>query len=415
LAHAQWYGATAEWCDTHIRTRQQPACLAIARAERANIDLALNWCTRHDPLLGIRIANGFGWTWVVLGDGTAGAARVRNAIAPQAPTADRATALLLAAWLEASAGDVNLAQDDLDKARTLAEDLADTVLVADAHRHQAFVAIQEGRPDLVLSSTADSLATYRPRALAWHTAASLLLAAFGSLMLGDTISAARNATESVATLSAIGDSWGVVHAQALLGGIAQAEGRFDDAATALERAADESAALGFLGQAALHRSSLGRAQQRAADPRAAATYARAIAEAVAGGDGRLAATARLHLARSQRAGGNADHAVVLLAENKRWYASAGGGDFALLNDGLLASVRNDALQLAAVLEAARSAKNVEVQVYMLDALARLAAADSDRPAARLLLTEANQLATHVGHLLDQNDRYDSIETLKQLE
>jgi predicted ATPase/DNA-binding SARP family transcriptional activator len=414
-AHAQWYGATAGWCDAHIRTDQQPGCLAIARVERANIDLALSWCSRHDPVLGIQIANGFGWTWVVLGDGTAGAARVRNAVAAGAPTSDRATALLLAAWLEASAGDVDLAQHDLEQAQALAEEVADTVLLADVQRHQAFVAIQQGRADLVLRSAEDSLATYRPRGLAWRTAASLLLAAFGSLMLGDTISATRNATESVPALSAIGDSWAVVHGQALLAGIAQAEGRLDDAATALERAADESAVLGFSGQAALHRSSLGHAQQRAGDPRAATTYGRAIAEAVAGGDGRLAATARLRLAQLQRTAGSADHALALLEENQRWYAAAGGGDFALLNDGLLASVRNDAARVAVVLEAARSDTNLEIQVYMLDALARLAAAGNDGSTARLLLAEANQLATQVGHLLDQKDRYDSAEALKQLE
>ncbi|HEX8509099.1 MAG TPA: BTAD domain-containing putative transcriptional regulator, partial [Propionibacteriaceae bacterium] len=205
LAHAQWYGATASWCDEHIRTVQQPVCLAIARAERANIDLALTWCTRQDPLLGIHIANGFGWTWVVLGDGTAGAARVRNAIVDQASAYDRAGALLHAAWLEASAGDVNLAQTNLDEARELAEDLADSVLVADVHRHQAFVAIQQGHPDVVLSSTAASVATYRPLALAWYTAASVLLAAFGSLMLGDTTTATRNGREALAALSVIGD------------------------------------------------------------------------------------------------------------------------------------------------------------------------------------------------------------------
>ena len=91
----------------------------------------------------------------------------------------------------------------------------------------------------------------------------------------------------------------------------------------------------------------------------------------------MAATARLHLARLQRAAGDADQAAGLLEENQRWYAAAGGGDFALLNDGLLASVRNDAAQVAAVLEAARSAENLEVQVYMLDARARLAASDGE--------------------------------------
>ena len=275
------------------------------------------------------------------------------------------------------------------------------------------MAIQEGRPDLVLNSTSASLATYRPQGLGWQTAASLLLAAFGFLMLGDTASATRNAGEAVATLNNIGDSWGLMHAQALLGGIAEAEGRFGDAAEALERAADESATLGFLGQAALHRSSLGRVQQRAADPRAGTTYERAITEAVAGGDGRLAATARLHLARLQRAAGNTDDAATLLEENQQWYAAAGGGDFALLNDAVLAAIRNDAARLGSLLAAARSVDNVEVQVYVLDALARLAAAE-DRPAARALLAEADQLATHVGHLLDQNDRYDA-RTLRRLE
>ncbi len=67
------------------------------------------------------------------------------------------------------------------------------------------------------------------------------------------------------------------------------------------------------------------------------------------------------------------------------------------------------------LEAARSAKNVEVQVYMLDALARLALADDDRSSARLLLTEANQLATHISHLLDQNDRFDSNQALTKFD
>ena len=40
------------WCDEHVRGDRQPECLAIARAERANIDAALAWCAAHDPLLG---------------------------------------------------------------------------------------------------------------------------------------------------------------------------------------------------------------------------------------------------------------------------------------------------------------------------------------------------------------------------
>ena len=152
----------ADWCDANVRSERQPECLAVARAERSNVDVALAWCAKNDPLLGVRLANGFGWTWVVLGDGTAGAARVRDALTDDTPPRERARGLLLAGWLEASAGDVVLAQSDLDGAGQIAEDLDDDVLRADVRRHQAFLSIQQGRPDVVLASGAASLAIYRP-------------------------------------------------------------------------------------------------------------------------------------------------------------------------------------------------------------------------------------------------------------
>ena len=58
-AHASWFGGLADWCDEHVRSERQPECLAIARTERANVDVALAWCAANDPLLGVRIANGY--------------------------------------------------------------------------------------------------------------------------------------------------------------------------------------------------------------------------------------------------------------------------------------------------------------------------------------------------------------------
>jgi predicted ATPase/DNA-binding SARP family transcriptional activator len=413
-AHAGWYAETAAWCDAHVRSEQQPTCLAVVRAERANTDVALAWSAAHDPQLGVQIANRFGWTWVVLGDGTAGAARVRNALADQASALDRATGLLLAGWLEASAGNVVLAHADLDQARELAEKLADAVLLADVERHQAFLAIQEGSPKRVLSAAAASLATYRPLNLRWRTAGSLLLGAYGALMVGDTGTATRDATEAVGILTDLGDSWGLVHAQALLGGIAQAEHRLADAAAALERAAEKSATMGFLGQAALHRATLARVQQRLGDPRAATSYEQAIREAGASGDGRLGATARLNLARLRRGTNAVVEAIALLEENERWYASAGGGDFALLNQCILAAARDDVGALESTLQEARATENVEVQIHALDALARLAAARDDVGPARSLLAEADALAPQVGHILDEADRLDGNEVRQRL-
>ncbi len=406
-AHASWFAGLADWCEEHVRSDRQPDCLAIARAERANVDVALAWCAAHDPQLGVRIANGFGWTWVVLGDGTAGAARVRNTLTADTPLHDRVKALLLAGWLEASAGDVDLARADLDGAREVAAQLSDEVMAADVDRHQAFLAIQQGRPDVVLANGAASLATYRPLALEWPIAASLLLCAFGSLMVGDTGTATRDATEALRLLVRIGDSWGVVHAEAMLGGIAQAERRFADAAQALRRAADESATMGFLGQAALHRAGLARIQQLLGDPDAVGSFEQAIVDAAAVGDGRLAATARLNLARLLRSGGDSEAAVGLLEQNERWYRSSGGGEHALLNRCLLGSARDDTVALAEVLDEARSSADVEVQVFALDALARLADGPDGTDSAAAMLGEADLLAAQVAHVIDDSDRYDA--------
>jgi hypothetical protein len=302
---------------------------------------------------------------------------------------------------------VGLAQDDTDRARDLAQELGDDGLVADVDRHQAFLSLQQGRPGEALRTATASLVRYRSLGRRWPTAASLLLAAFGSMMLGDTATARREAAEAVGILTPLGDSWGLVHAHAMLGGIAQAEHRFDDAARALERAAEESTAMGFLGQAALHRATLARIQQRAGDPRAAASYARAIDEAVTNGDGRLAATARLNLARLLRLANDQAGAIALLAENEHWYAAAGGGDFALLSHGLLAAMNDDAVGLEAVRQEALATGNVEVQVQALDAMARLAASRGDLEDARTLLAAADTLAPQVAHLLDEADRIDA--------
>jgi predicted ATPase/DNA-binding SARP family transcriptional activator len=416
-AHAVWFAQAGEGCAATIRTHAQPGCLALVRAERANIDAALSWAGRHDPPLALRLANGFGWTWVVLGDGVTGAARVRAALEAardQAAPPDRATGLLLAGWLEASAGNLEQAQDDLDAALGIAERLGDDRLRADAHRHLAFLRIQQGRPVEVRERAAASLAVYRRLGLGWETAAGLLLGAFGAIMLGDTAAATREATEAVELLKPIGDAWGMVHAEAMLGAVANAEHRFGDAAPALTRAAALSETLGFAGQAALHLTTLGRVQQRAGNPRQArGTLAGAIAAATAGGDLRIAATARIHLARTLRGAGDQAAARALLEENDRWYRASGGGDGALLSRCLLAALAigtdpEDAVrELGDVLGEARRQHDPESQTLALDALARAAAARGDTAHAEHLLREADGLHAQIRHALDDADRVDA--------
>ena len=408
-AHAGWYADRAEWCGDHVRTAEQPACLAFARAERADVDAALAWARTRAPEVGRRIALGLGWTWVVLGDGTAGAGRVRSAVGSDAPVTDRIRAGLLAAWLETSTGDLVLAAADLDEATDLAADVSDRALLADAHNHRAFLAIQQGRPDQVRASAADALQLLREAPpLGWSAATALLLSAYGALMVGDAAAARSAATEAVGLLGPGGDAWAQTHAQGILGGLAQAEGRYADAAVAFEGAADAAVRLGFQGQAALHRVSLARVLARTGDPRARAAFEQAAAEAAAVADGRLGAAVRFHRAQLLRLEGATDDARDLLVENVRWYAESGGGDHERASRIELASVLGDADALDALLVEAREAADTESTIAVLDGLARTAAEAGDLETAASRLTEADDEMARAAYLIDHTERFDAV-------
>jgi tetratricopeptide (TPR) repeat protein len=406
----------ADQCAATVRGHGQADSVATVRAERANIDAALGWTAAHDQPLGVRIATGFGWTWVVLGDGVSGAERLRGALAAAEPVPPQAQAPASSHGQLAGGICRNLerAQADLERALQIAEELDDDHLRADAQRHGAFLSIQLGRPADVVSLASTSVAVSRTLGLSWDVAAALLLRAYGSIMVGDTSSASRDAHEAIRLLTPIGDSWGLVHAEAMLGAIAQAEHRFQDASQHLTRASATSELLGFVGQAALHLASLGRVQQREGNTQAAIpTLNRAILAATNSGDLRLAATARLHLARLMRATGDTDAARSLLEQNDRWYRSAGGGDGALLTQCLLAAVNAQTARYGMpsrapeILDQARRAGDPEVQVYATDALARLASERGDLTKAEQLLRAADDLAVAAAHVVDGSDRVDA--------
>ena len=78
-AHAKWFADAAASSTQGVRSSAQAEHLSFARVERANIDAALAWSAAHDPPLAIDIVNGFGWAWIVLGD-SRGAQRILTAL-----------------------------------------------------------------------------------------------------------------------------------------------------------------------------------------------------------------------------------------------------------------------------------------------------------------------------------------------
>jgi hypothetical protein len=172
--------------------------------------------------------------------------------------------------------------------------------------------------------------------------------------------------------------------------------------------------LGFLGQAAFHLTTLGGVEHRSGNTAAATeTLKRAIVAAGRSGDLRIAAKARVNLARLLRAAGQPGVALVLLEQTDRWYRTSGGGDGALLTRCLLAALLSAtgsvraAEELKAVLEEAGSAGDAEVQVLAMDALARLAADRGDVSAAQRLLRSADDLSSGIQHVVDDLHRPDA--------
>ena len=230
-----------------------------------------------DPVTGLRIAADLGWAWVLLDD-VAGAARLRAARTPDAPRALQARALLLESWIEAMSGDLAAARRALDAGTVLAGD--DPQLAA---WHAGFVLSQEGRFPEALATLESCRAAYAARGCAWAEGGSALLAAFAHLGRGDTMAGRTACEAAIRILTPLGDTWALLHAEAALGRVAQAEGRYADAARHHAHAVGSADALGFPGAAALHRAHLGRAQHAAGDPAAVATLRQAADEAERGG------------------------------------------------------------------------------------------------------------------------------------
>jgi predicted ATPase len=168
-AHASWFAQAADRAKDGVRGPAQPEHLDLARAERANIDAALAWCATHDPDRGVRIALGFGWTWVVLGSGVEGADRVRGALAAaSANNQEQAVGLTLCGWFEASGGNLARAVSDLEHAIHIGDQQAAAI----ARLHLAFVHTQGGRAADALALLESCRGDFAHFGLAWEEGAS---------------------------------------------------------------------------------------------------------------------------------------------------------------------------------------------------------------------------------------------------
>jgi predicted ATPase/DNA-binding SARP family transcriptional activator len=414
-AHAGWLADAASTSTAGVRSARQAEHLAFARSERANIDAALMWTSTEDPMLGLRIANGFGWGWIVLGDGR-GAQRILAALdaaGDQAPPSMRADALLLAAWIEASGGDLSPARRHLAEARQLAGAIGAPDLEARCCYHLAYVVSHHGEFQHALGLTDRARAVLEGMDRPWDRAANALFAARAAISAADVDRSVEAAAEVQHWLRRVEDPWLRVRGDATLGDVARLQGRFDEALARIGAAARTSRHLGFQQTEAYQVFSLGRAQCQSGDYDVGThTLELGLDKAQAIGDVRLAALARVHLGRVLRACGQVAGARAQLETATRWHRGSGGGELAALGECLLAAI--DAAdqvpgargRLDAALGRARAEGDAAAEVFALDALARAAAGAGDTVGARGLVGEADR-RMEAADFLTGRDRIDA--------
>jgi predicted ATPase/DNA-binding SARP family transcriptional activator len=415
-AHAVWFAEAATSSTQGVRSARQGEHLSFAQTERANIDAALAWSAMHDPMLALRIVNGFGWAWVVLGD-SRGAQRILtalDAVGDQALVQDRAGALLIAAWIEASTGHLELARNHIAVATDLAEQTGDADLQARCSYYLAYVVSHHGEFRRAMELTDRSRAIYDTLDRPWDQAANSLFAARAAISDGDQRRSVEAAEQVQHWLQTVEDPWLHVRGDAILGELARLQLRFDDAVLYLGHAAEQSRRLGFKQTEAYQVTSLGRAQCQAGDyDSGAATLQLAIDKAQATGDVRLAALARVHLGRVLRTTGQVPAARMALEAATAWHRHAGGGEQATLGECLLAAmdaadhVPGAEERLAVILDEVRRDGDAPVEVLALDALARIAAGVGDSGTARDLCEKADRRMEAASHFITDRDRTDA--------
>ncbi len=415
-AHAAWLEIAAEEALAEQRTQSQARHVAVVRTERANLDVALAWTAQHDPAQGLRIANGFAWASVILGEGAMAADRLRRALAAAGSSvadADRALTLSLIAWNESGA-DIERAWAEAQRANEVADATDDDTAITTSRFVSAFVLIQQGQPESAIEVLDRWHAAAPDDTVVWDRGLHVALLGYASFAVGDSQRAGHACVEAEQLLRLVDDDWLASHLEAILGQLAQIELRYPDAAAHLTRAARAAQRAEMTATEGFHLANLGIVLNQAGDQEAAiATFEQAIELAGTVGLMRITAFTRVRLGTLLRGLGDADAARSHLSTADEWFGASGGGGEAALARCVLAAIDAEddlpgaAEWLATILDAARADGDTDVQVLALDALAGIESRAGNVVAALDLLTLADELMGSAGQRIAAHDRIDA--------
>ena len=234
--HRDWCLALAEQAEPHFLAAEQLVWLARLEAEEDNLRAALAWCEAHDRDAGLRLAGRLWPFWWVQGhhqgEGRwwlAAFLQTPAAEPANAPTSDRARALLGAAVLGNAQGDNTHTMELLEEALAVAQAVGDRQLVARVWVHLSAAPQGASNRDQVRATTTEALAHARAAGDAWGTGHVLWWSSLLLLRDGQTARARTVAEEALTMLRSVGDRGMISTLLIQLGRVALVQGEIEPA------------------------------------------------------------------------------------------------------------------------------------------------------------------------------------------
>jgi predicted ATPase/DNA-binding SARP family transcriptional activator len=410
-SHARWYAQFANEADTRLRSDQQVEWLERLERERDNLATALDWLLVTDVAGAQRLATDLAWWAAVRGEPDVGAARLERAVAAgtssQQSPALASLALLLAIGRDTRGPGHITALVDEAAASLEAVDELDR-----AGRARAVLGYLRGMTGDMAQAERD-LAAAEATADRWTCAVVHLVRAM--LGLGD-----QHAAGALERFDELGDGWGMVQALMVVAQRAEAQGRFADAATGLERAARIADQRRLPEIALASRAQLANVTMLLGDhDRARALHDTVLSRATAARFDDVAALAQLGLGMIARREGDIavaerHHAAALEGYSRYGdqpgVASAGIA-LARCHLGFCAAERGDAAAAYDVLAGARvhaeASPEPRDRALLAEAVAAADLAAGDAPGALRRLGWADQLRRSLGFPLPSEEARDT--------
>jgi predicted ATPase/DNA-binding SARP family transcriptional activator len=225
-AHADWVAAFAQGARWGVRGRDQQLWLAEVRAERSNIDAALDWMSVHAPSAALHMVSDLYLAWMMLGDSDAGATRTLRTISESGTGADPGAigrAEASAAQLLARGGAV---QDAVVIARQATSRMANAAEVdqVEVMSITGRVLIHAGQFEEGCDLVARAEARFVALDDRWGTAMAQISIGWAQYLNGQPELAVRSVASSLETLGTRPDGWITHSAHRLLGVLATEAG-----------------------------------------------------------------------------------------------------------------------------------------------------------------------------------------------